>query len=73
MILPVLPIVYMRAVFGPVLDSQSLSFLLALAAFGSGTCNKRIWNGFEKGIIIGTVSFINTLEAKIFAQLSSKV
>ena len=29
--LPVAPIVYMRTVFGPVINSQSLSFLLSLA------------------------------------------
>ena len=29
--LPVLPIVYMRAVFGPVINSQSVSFLFSLA------------------------------------------
>ena len=28
---PVLPIVYMRAVFGPVINSQSVSFLFSLA------------------------------------------
>ena len=74
-VLPVLPIVYMRAVFGPVLNSQSLSFLLALAfllVLGLAI------NGFlewirERILLSGTVSFINTLEAKYLAQLSSKV
>ena len=69
-ILPVLPIVYMRAVFGPVLNSQSLSFLLALAfllVLGLAI------NGFlewirERVLLSGTVSFINTLEAKIFSS-----
>ena len=69
-ILPVLPIVYMRAVFGPVLNSQSLSFLLALAfllVLGLAI------NGFlewvrERVLLSGTVSFVNTLETKIFSS-----
>ncbi len=69
-ILPVLPIVYMRTVFGPVLNSQSLSFLLALAfllVLGLAI------NGFlewvrERVLLSGTVSFVNTLETKIFSS-----
>ncbi len=69
-VLPVLPIVYMRAVFGPVLNSQSLSFLLALAVL---LILGLAINGFlewirERILLSGTVSFINTLEAKIFSS-----
>ena len=73
-ILPVLPIIYMRAVFGPVLNSQSLSFLFSLAfllILGLAV------NGFlewvrERVLLSGTISFINKLEDKIFGSTFEK-
>ena len=66
--LPVAPIVYMRTVFGPVINSQSISFLLSLATL---LILALIANGIlewirERVLLSGTISFINKLEEKVF-------
>ena len=69
-LLPVLPIVYMRTVFGPVLNSQSLSFLFAIAVLlilGLAINGVLEWVR-ERILLSGTVSFVNTLEEKIFSS-----
>ena len=66
--LPVTPIVYMRTVFGPVINSQSLSFLLSLAML---LVLALVVNGIlewirERVLLSATISFIGTLEEKVF-------
>ena len=66
--LPVAPIVYMRTVFGPVINSQSISFLLWLTLL---LIFALIVNGIlewirERILLSGTISFISRLEEKVF-------
>ena len=66
--LPVAPIVYMRTVFGPVINSQSFSFLLWLGAL---LILALIVNGVlewvrERILLSATISFIGSLEEKVF-------
>ncbi len=66
--LPVSPIVYMRTVFGPVINSQSLSFLFSLAGL---LVLALAVNGIlewirERVLLSATISFINSLEEKVF-------
>ena len=66
--LPVAPIVYMRTVFGPVINSQSISFLLSLAMLLTLAL---IVNGIlewirERVLLSATVSFIGSLEERVF-------
>ena len=73
--LPVAPIVYMRTVFGPVINSQSISFLLSLAIL---LILALIANGIlewirERVLLSGTISFINKLEEKVLIVHLSKV
>ncbi len=68
--LPVAPIVYMRTVFGPVINSQSFSFLIWLGAL---LVLAIIVNGVlewirERIILSGTISFISSLEERIFSS-----
>ena len=66
--LPVLPIVYMRAVFGPVINSQSVSFLFSLAGVlivGLALNGVLEWIR-ERVMLSGTISLISSLEEKIF-------
>jgi len=67
--LPVAPIVYMRTVFGPVVNSQSISFLiwlfvlLVLALSVNGILE---WIR-ERIVLSGTISFISKIEDRIFS------
>ena len=67
--LPVAPIVYMRTVFGPVVNSQSLSFLawlfllLLFALIINGTLE---WIR-ERILLSGTMSFISGIEDRVFS------
>lgn len=66
--LPVAPIVYMRTVFGPVINSQSISFLLSL---GFLLVLALVVNGVlewirERVLLSATISFIGSLEEKVF-------
>ena len=66
--LPVAPIVYMRMVFGPVVNSQSISFLMSL---GILLLLALVVNGVlewirERVLLSATISFIGSLEEKIF-------
>ena len=66
--LPVAPIVYMRTVFGPVINSQSISFLLWLAAlltFALVATGILEWVR-QRILLSATVSFIVKLEEKVF-------
>ena len=68
--LPVAPIVYMRTVFGPVINSQSISFLLSL---GFLLVLALIVNGVlewvrERVLLSATISFIGSLEEKVFSS-----
>ena len=67
--LPVSPIIYMRTVFGPVINSQSISFLLSLAGLLvlALTINGVLEWIRERVLLSGTVSFISKLEEKVFA------
>ena len=61
------PIVYMRTVFGPVINSQSLlllslAMLLVLALVVNGILE---WIR-ERVLLSATISFIGTLEEKVF-------
>ena len=66
--LPVAPIVYMRTVFGPVINSQSISFLawlfslLMLALIVNGVLE---WIR-ERIVLSGTMSFISKIEDRVF-------
>ena len=68
--LPVAPIVYMRLVFGPVINSQSIEFLLALAFLLTFalTVNGILEWIRERVLLSGTISFICTLEEKVFSS-----
>ena len=66
--LPVAPIVYMRTVFGPVINSQSISFLLWLAALlilALVTTGVLEWVR-QRVLMSATISFIDKLEEKVF-------
>ncbi len=67
--LPVSPIVYMRTVFGPVINSQSISFLLSLAGLLilALTINGILEWIRERVLLSGTISFISKLEEKVFS------
>ena len=67
--LPVAPIVYMRVVFGPVINSQSINFLFSLFML---LLLALVVNGIlewarERVLLAGTISFISKLEDKIFS------
>ena len=67
--LPVAPIVYMRTVFGPVVNSQSLSFLTWLFLL---LLFALIINGIlewirERILLSGTMSFISGIEDRVFS------
>ena len=68
--LPVAPIVYMRLVFGPVINSQSINFLIALAFLLVLALSV---NGIlewirERVLLSATISFIGSLEEKVFSS-----
>ncbi|RZP23432.1 MAG: ATP-binding cassette domain-containing protein [Burkholderiaceae bacterium] len=66
--LPIAPIAYMRTVFGPVINSDSLSYLTALAClliFALIICGILEYIR-EKILLAGAISFISKLEDKVY-------
>ena len=67
-LLPVAPIVYMRTIFGPVLNSDSLSYLFWLTMLLIFVLLINVINDWLRDRIIfsGVVSFTNKLEERVF-------
>ncbi len=67
-LLPVAPIVYMRSIFGPVLNSDSLSYLFWLTVLLIFVLSINVVNDWLRDRIIfsGVISFTNKLEERVF-------